>query len=222
MQGMRLSDADLVRLLPLFMRRDEASNGISQGVNQFVRDIDRFSPILRKWDQIRNMTHEQLDEMAWELNVLWYDTAASLETKRRLIENSDKVYSRLGTKWAVEEVVQSYLGDAGVREFWEYGGKPHYFKIYSDNPSITADMEMLFLRVLETVKRKSQWLEAITIELLSSGNAYVGVALHEVSIDTIRIVRYAENMSPPELDATTGAGYFEESMETHSMKGGGA
>lgn len=190
MQGMKLSEADLVRLLPLFMQRDEASGGIAQGVNQFVADMDRFSPILRKWDQIDNMSDRELDEMAWELAVLWYDTAAPIETKRRLIKNSDLVYSSLGTKWAVQEVVSSYLGDASVIEFWEYeGGRPHYFKIHSNNPEILNNMVDLFLRVLDQAKRKSQWLDKITLEMQAVGGFYTGVVYQDIAVETYRAKR---------------------------------
>ena len=241
---MKLSEHEHRRLLPLFMRKDGTAEGLAAGISEVVRKIDCERPILRKWDQIDSMTHEQLDEMAWELNVLWYDTAASLETKRRLIKNSDKVYARLGTKWAVEEVVASYLGDATVLEWWEYeGGRPHYFKVESENPQITTDLEELFLRALDIVKRKSQWLEAIVIRLSTLGGSYVGftvnnaeisrhvigsdkfrlyaaVTEHRASTDTVTITRQASGIESITLGIHGKHAIHDASIEGYTMKGG--
>lgn len=241
---MKLSEYEHRRLLPLFMREDGAATGLAAGIIEVVRKIDGEHPILRKWDQIDSMTHEQLDEMAWELNVLWYDTAATFLTKRRLIKNSDKVYSRLGTKWAVEEVISAYLGDAKVLEFWEFeGGRPHYFKIESGNPQITTDLEAQFLRALSIVKRDSQWLEAIVIRLSTFGgpcvgfavnNAeisrhviggdkyrlYVGVTEHRASTDTVTIIRQTRGIESITLGIHGKYTTHDASIEKLTMKGG--
>ena len=43
------------------------------------------------------VSEAELDEMAWELNIQWYDSTAPIETKRAVIRNSDRVYAKLGT-----------------------------------------------------------------------------------------------------------------------------
>lgn len=171
---MKLSDLDLLKLIPIFMREDETVKALAGVVNEYTQRVDKELPLIRKWDQIDRMDDQQLDEMAWELNVLWYDSGAPIETKRRLIKKSDMVYARLGTKWAVEEIVAAYFGSAQVLEWFEYDGRPHYFKIICGDPYITQEEEQRFLHALDIVKRKSQWLEAIVIQLASTAGFFVG------------------------------------------------
>ena len=180
---MKLSDLELRELIPIFMREDETVGALSTVVNEYTRRVSRELPLLHKWEQIDNMDNRQLDVLAWELNVLWYSPDAPVETKRRLIKKSDMVYARLGTKWAVEEVISAYLGRASVQEFWEYDGRPHYFRIVVDNYDFSNLDVKKFLAVLELVKRKSQWLEAVRnrlhrwSKLRAAGCPVIGVKL---------------------------------------------
>ena len=52
---------------------------------------------IRDRDKIDQLNDAELDEMAWELNIQWYDSTAPIETKRAVIRSSDRVYAKLGT-----------------------------------------------------------------------------------------------------------------------------
>ena len=172
---MRLSDAEILRLLPAFMRKDPAVQGLAEGTDPHVRDLDAKAKHLTRWDKIDDMDHAELDEIAWEENVFWYDSTASLEVKRAMVRNALAVFSRLGTKWAVEQVVADYFGSGQVWEWFEYGGAPHHFKIIVDNPEISLDNYKRFLELLYYVKRKSSWLDTIIINLtVDTGHIYLG------------------------------------------------
>lgn len=211
---MKLNDVDVLQLLPKFMRTNEANKALAAAVGLLVRSAGRSIAPLRVWDQIDYMDDQQLDTLAWELNVLWYDAAASVETKRRLILNSDNVYTKLGTKWAVEEVVTAYLGDALVSEWWEYDGQPHHFKVISNNPLIGAELENIFIRALDKVKRKSQWLDAVVVSLEAAGTVFAGFVAQDISTDVITITDHIREMSPPELSEFSGVGFIETTTET--------
>ena len=101
--------------------------------------------------------------MAWELNIQWYDSTAPIETKRAVIRNSDRVYAKLGTPYAVAQIIADYFGTGEVREWYQYSGKPYHFKVLSDNPGLVNENLDLFLSLLRTVKRRSAWLDAILI-----------------------------------------------------------
>lgn len=165
------------------MRTDGAVKGLAAGVNRLIPSMYAIARLFTVWDKIDEMEHADLDELAWELNVLWYDTQADIEVKRRLIKNSDLVYARLGTKWAVEEVVSTYFKTSIVREWWTYGGKPHHFKILSDNPSLTNEQIERFFRVLSVVKRESSWLDSILITLTGDMSLYAGVYIKNTTVE---------------------------------------
>lgn len=185
--GMKLSTLEFLRLLPAFMREDLAVIGLSHGVGLIVPELSNSIQRLTTWDHIDKLTEDELDALAWELNILWYDKGANLDTKRDLVKNSDKVYRRLGTKWAVENVIQSYFGDGYIREWFEYEGEPGYFRVYSTNPTLTNERLVEFLNILSKVKRYSSKLEGIYITLTGEMPLAVGVGVREVSHDTYRI-----------------------------------
>lgn len=157
---MKLEDVDIQKLLPLFMREDEACMGFSAALNGLLAEVAAKIQLLSRWDHIDEMTDAQLDELAWELNITWYNKTAPLEVKRQVVRESELVHSKLGTKWAVETLLGTYYGDVTVQEWWEYGGEPNHFKILSPNPSILND-EAAFMFYLNAAKRLSSWLDEV-------------------------------------------------------------
>lgn len=185
--GMKLSTLEFIRLLPSFMRGDLAVLGLSSGMDQVIPDLSASIGMLTTWDHIDELSEEELDALAWELNILWYEKSANLDTKRDVIKNSDKVYRSLGTKWAVENVIQSYFGDGFIREWFEYDGEPGYFRVYSTNPTLNNERLNEFLNILNKVKRHSSKLEAIYITLTAQINLAAGMAVRETGHETYRI-----------------------------------
>lgn len=181
---MRLNEAEILKLLPAWMRDDGSVQGLAAGTDAVTRAIAARIRLLSRWDQIDNLTEAELDEMAWELNIQWYDSTASIQSKRAIIRNSDLVYSKLGTRYAVEQVATDYFGDGEVREWFEYGGEPHHFKVLSTNPELVASHYEKFLELLAVVKRRSSWLDAILICLTGEMSIYAGMAVMEHTEET--------------------------------------
>lgn len=176
---MRLKDADIVKLLPAWMQEDRSVQAIASGCNAVTKAIDARLRLLSRWNQIDQLSESELDAMAWDLNILWYDSTAPIETKRAVIRNSDRVYAKLGTKYAVEQITTDYFGTGEVREWYEYGGKPYHFKVLSDNPKLVNQNLDFFLSMLGIVKRRSAWLDAILICLTGDMPLYAGMAVRE-------------------------------------------
>lgn len=188
MSGMRLGDLDFSRLLPAFMRNDSAVQALSGAINDIIPELSDSVKTLTTWDHIEDMSERDLDDLAWELNILWYDKSASLEVKRDLVLNSDKVYKRLGTKWAVENVIQTYFGDGYIQEWFEYeDGNPGFFRVLSTNPTLNNERLNEFLNILEKVKRHSSKLEGIYITLTAELKLSSGMAVREAGMETYGI-----------------------------------
>lgn len=160
---MRLNETEMVKLLPAWMQEDGSDKGLATGCDIISRDAYARLKLLSRWDKIDQLNDAELDEMAWELNIQWYDSTAPIAVKRAVIRSSDRVYAKLGTPYAVEQIVADYFGTGEVREWYQYGGQPHHFKVLSDNPSLVNSNLDLFLKLLRTVKRRSSWLDAILI-----------------------------------------------------------
>lgn len=184
---MRLDNLDFIKLLPRFMREDKAVQGLAAAMNDIIHDLAASVSKLSTWDCIDELNEAALDELAWELNIEWYDKNAAITVKREIVKDSDIVHQFLGTKWAVERVINTYFGDGEIEEWFEYGGEPGHFRVLSSNPSINNTRLDEFLSLLQRVKRASAKLDAVVIS--NSGNAVLsaGVGFHDTGIDRWRI-----------------------------------
>lgn len=184
---MKLSSLDFIRLLPQFMRDDTAVQGLAAGLNEIIPPLSESVQTLSTWDHIDELSEQDLDDLAWELNILWYDINASIAIKRDLVRNSDKVWRHIGTKWAVENVITTYFGEGHIEEWYEYGGQPGRFRIVSKNPSLAEETLREFMNILDKVKRASAKLDGISIVLDGTLNLSAGVAYHETGFEQYSI-----------------------------------
>lgn len=186
---MKIEDLNFMALLPGFMQGDNANIGLSEGVNKVSADLARRIKLLTTWDQIDYMSSAELDMLADELHISWYNKSATKEVKRNIIKKSDMVHAKLGTNWAVMQVITEYFGESKIIDWYDYGGEPWHFKIQTLNQSILNSKANEFMRILEKVKRKSAHLDAI--ELVSDGqcNTNVFIATAETEIVTYTVKR---------------------------------
>ena len=90
-------------------------------------------------------------------------------------------------KWAVENVINTYFGDGYLEEWFQYGGEPGRFRIYSANPTLNESKFAEFINILNKVKRASSQLDGVFITLTGQMNMSAGVALHEYGTEQYSI-----------------------------------
>lgn len=210
---MKLQDIQLEQLLPLFMREDSANLAAarvtSEALQVFAREIAKLST----FDALDLLNTAELDALATELNVLWYDKAFTDEQKRALLLQSDQVYMKLGTVQAAQDVITSVFGESSIEEFFTYDGRPHYFRIEVKAANqLSAENEAKLLRMLEKVKRKSQWLEKIYASTLANIPLNIGVAVGIQSTLTVHIDEWQDNA----VDGSYNAGAAVETKHTET------
>lgn len=171
--GMRLSNADILQLLPVFMRDDEAVQAFAKAVNALIRTPGEGIQRLREWDQIDNMTSAELDEMAWEMSLEWYDSTVDIENKRATIKAATLLKEKAGTKWAVTEAVKAVYGvEPVISEWFEYDGEPGHFRA-----KIEANRGFDFSKILKAinyVKRAGAHLDEIEMTTDEALGLFVG------------------------------------------------
>lgn len=187
MVGLRLGDLEFVKLLPTWMRGDLADAALAQGVDEVMRDLAPQVAVLSVWDCLDQLSDAYLDELAWALDVRWYDSGASHDTKVDLVRNSDMVHRKLGTVGAVESVVSSYFGAGRVMEWQDYDGQPHHFKVFTTDPSAVGENLPRFLDMLRKVKRLSSVFDGIMIGLTGEQTAQYGMVTKITSRETIKL-----------------------------------
>ena len=149
---MRLSSADVLKLVPEFMRGDEAVKGLATAVNALIREPSSRIKTNRVWDQIDELDDAQLDELAYELDIDWYTSSLPIENKRAVVKISDLVHSRRGTKWAVEELISAYFSRGFVVEWYEDGyinPRPFHFIVYTSHRNVTDELLKEFSAIVK-------------------------------------------------------------------------
>ncbi|MDO5574444.1 MAG: phage tail protein I [bacterium] len=189
---MDINESNFIELIPGFMKEDEAAIGLANGVDSITDEIADKIKLLSVWNQIDSMNTEQLDELAWELHISWYDKTANLDVKRQIVKDSDQVHAKLGTSWAAEQVIKTFFGSGEIIDWYNYAdgsGEPFHFKVRTTNRRIKNEKAEEFLRMLEILKRKSAHMD--TIELLEDGSLdlYIGIVCHEVEITNCHVIR---------------------------------
>lgn len=180
---MNINDMDFIQLMPAFMKEDETVQGLAEGVNRVTEELAAKIRLFSTWNQIDNMTGAELDMLAEELHISWYDKTAAIDVKRELIKNSDMVHSKMGTNWAVQNVIETYFGSGEIQDWYDYEGEPHHFKVITSNQSITTGAAEKFLSVLDKVKRKSAFLDGI--EVVADGQCDIKVCLLSIETETV-------------------------------------
>lgn len=143
---------DVRHLVPEFLLCDKngfaIAKAIEKGMQIFLQVIQDGIETATDLDK---MPEWRLDEVAWALNVGWYDLDYSEEEKRKTIAQSRNVYRALGTKASVQTAISAIYPDTVVSEWFEYGGEPYHFRLLLDSTFENVDIEK-HRRVLEKVE----------------------------------------------------------------------
>ena len=177
----KLDDVDVLKLVPEFMRNDAAVQGLAAAVNSLIKAPGARIKTARVWDQIDRLTDAQLDELAYELDIDWYDKDLPLENKRALVKSADLVHSRRGTKWAVEQVLIDTFGSGTVKEWYDYNGQPFHFRVSTDYPLETQDIIEHFRKAVAVAQPCRAVLDSI--EFAHSGATSAFTAAASIGVD---------------------------------------
>ena len=178
MKNVKLKDADFSKLLPSWMREDDVDASLSESVSYYTQDMASSMQALEKWtdDAIEAMSEKYLDLIAYELNITWYLYDADVSQKRDIIKSAKRIHWKIGTKWAIEQVLSIYFTAASVLEWYEYGGAPGHFKISTAYPELYIN-DANFIKVLNSIKRYSQILDEVSLTNEIEGTVYPAAAL---------------------------------------------
>ena len=110
--------------------------------------------------------------------------ALSEQEKRNLIKSSIKMHRYKGTKYALEEIFKTLNIVGSVEEWFNYGGKPYYFKVILQifNRSINEETEQKLRDLINEYKNERSWLEEIQFHLTTNAkmHAYSSCLTEEI------------------------------------------
>lgn len=157
-------NTDLTRTLPPALKQDRTMQALSQGIAQELRDTARMIHNNIIYARIDELPERLLDILAYDLHIDWYDYDYPVEAKRNLVKTSVKVHRKLGTVYAVETALSAVHPDSKIEEWFDYGGKPFYFRIrVNGDANVRIDLKDIIKKIF-LYKRMTAHLETICIE----------------------------------------------------------
>ena len=148
----KLVDFQTWKAFPAEMRTPERIALAYAYDRQKKKFIDRMKRVYI-WADLDQVDDGKLDFLAVENRVLFYNTALAPDVKRSLIRNSIYWYMKLGTRQAMEEMIDTVFGNenTSVEEWYTYAGEPFHFRI-AVGTEVTQTSIKDFLRYLKQVK----------------------------------------------------------------------
>lgn len=161
MSKMTFDNLDFVQLLPAFMREDPAVVACARQVEKDIKAITTKLPTFNDHRGVDYMSESELDEMAWEQDVDWYDSGAAIEAKREMLRFAALIKAKRGTEYSVVEILKAHFGSGWVREWFTYGGRPFHFKVFTSNPQVIQEQYAKFMAEVKLSKNARSVLDTV-------------------------------------------------------------
>ncbi|MBM7579998.1 phage tail protein I [Jeotgalibacillus terrae] len=174
----------LTQLLPQPLKSSKQDQAMAAAITVMMQRVNQELEILDPF----SLPEALLDIIAIEEHVDFYDPSLSANQKAELINNAFYFHQRKATPAAVEDLITIVFGEGQVVEWFEYGAQPGYFKVTTNNPAVTNEQAAEFIRALNSVKRKSSWLDVVELSQVEKMNLYFGGVSHTGDNITLRQV----------------------------------
>ena len=176
----KLQDARIADGLPRVVAEQPWAKVLSAVYGELQGRMLEYLATGMTFSDVDNCSEGMLDQMAIYLKIEWYDSAADIETKRKLVRTAIEIQRYAGTVKAVREQVETIYKKARIEEWFSYGGTPGFWKLYVD---ITDDQETYHTaaemeKLLGYTKRCTAHLEHIIyiVEPHERSPAYIAAA----------------------------------------------
>ena len=157
-----LQSLSLLDILPANLLEDKKVAAAAQALDAELQAVTKATVETMHLPRLDVLPEAVVDLLAWQWHVDFYEPLGmDIETKRKLVKESIAWHRIKGTPAAVEAVVSAAFDSSKVKEWYEYGGKPFYFKVITED--VTTDKVTLdnMRRAIDSVKNARSWLEKI-------------------------------------------------------------
>jgi phage tail P2-like protein len=175
-----LTNVSLAEILPSSIKHDEKIQALTAALDL---ELQKLSAVIEKVLHLPNLDklpHEVLDKLAEQFSAIFYEPEEmSLSKKRKIVATSLLQWRKIGTAYAVKQMLLTFSSDATISEWFEYdGGKPYHFKLKLKHLQDLADDGETIMRLINTVKNARSWLDDLEFNLSTGGTDEVLHAGH--------------------------------------------
>lgn len=169
-------------------------------MSKFFLDIDKLS-------------ETEIDYLLWEYHVDYVGENTTIENKRKLVKMAVVAHFNKGTLGSVKTICKILFGNAEIKEWFEYGGKPGYFKI---STSGELKDEKDYLKVLDVVneyKNERSWLEALTFDRTAEFGKHIGIFSEKLIINILN----ERNFELPWMEQNLSEGIINVTVKENTI-----
>ena len=174
--------------LPFSIYNDKKLLAVADALDKsllVIRENSNKTLLLPNLDYLNS---DVLDHLAWQWHVDEYDIHFSDDIKRQLIKNSLAFHKIKGTPAAVKRVLDLFFTNPILSEWFDYSGKPYFFKISADSMRDIGDGDISFWRMLFDAKNVRSWLESIDLNLPTDDFPHYHAIAEPVGGDTFSFI----------------------------------
>lgn len=175
----KLYDSQITDILPEYFSDKASVKALAFAVNRVLQKYMVYCSYISVFAVIDGLPGNVVDRLALDLNTQYYDDTLNIVTKRNLVKNTMLWYMTAGTPKAVEELIGVSFGAGSLREWWEYGGEPYYFRVRAEVPLTESSIEK-FTQIIQNVKNARSHLEAVEVFREVHQPVYLGVGVNQV------------------------------------------
>lgn len=176
-----LYDSNITDILPEAFSESPKVKALGYALNKAMQRLMNYCKNIGIYNSIDTAPEEILDLLALELKTQYYDDSQSVEVKRNLIKNTLIWYMKTGTPASVEEAVVAVFGDGKIEEWFEYGGEPYHFKVYTSSLNSTDEMIQQLTEIINTMQNARSHLEGVVVEVMQQLQLYNGCVIEVIS-----------------------------------------
>ena len=152
-------------ILPPSLAADNKFVAVANALNQSLQFIQQEKNKVLLLYNLDILPNDVLDHLAVQYHCDFYQKNLPIDIKRSMIKESFNWHRHKGTPYAVQTVLNMFMTNAQIQEWFEYGGEPYYFKISFSHMRDIGDGDLTFWKLLYDAKNVRSWLEAIDIIL---------------------------------------------------------
>lgn len=173
----------LVAILPPSVLRDSKIRAAAEALDLELEKLSAATREALLLPRLDELPHATLDVLANQYHCDFFEpTEMDADTKRKLIRNSILDHRIKGTPAAVLNLLNKITRGATIQEWFEYGGRPYYFRVTMKGLLDYSDSGETFMRMVEATKNARSWLDDIIFDL-SKGHPDTSLAVGQLTLE---------------------------------------
>ena len=146
-------------------------------------------------DRIDELEDFEIDLLAQELHVDFYEITLNLEEKRKLVKKTLEMHMLKGTPYAVQEVLKIFFSESKIIEWFNSGKRNGTFKVEISDSSVDHSKTKRIIQMINAYKRTSQHLDLLEFVAINSNKLSIfGVNFNfSHRLDKIKYIEKSES-----------------------------